>query len=200
MENSSVHTHTQTHTESPGRLKPNNPMSYIYWFMLLILPVSNDIIIQWHICACVCLCSYAMRANSLKSFHPSCVCVYLEQMSLKLKAHPDAMEVRGWVSGRNERTVGRSIHVFRAHTFHVVSHVSYMYRWCFGTGSKKIFVWRFHHVCYIVYLSFYVTQFGSHHSPSLCPCQFRCCAINSSESPNIVIFLWIFDYVQAFKR
>lgn len=129
----------RTHGASPERLKPNNPMSYIYWFMPLISPVSNDIIIQLNICASVSVC---VRPNSFKSFHPSYV--YLEQMSLKLEAHPDAMELRGWASGyvggrTNERTVVHSVdsRFPQTHTFYVVSHVSYVYRWCFGTGSRK---------------------------------------------------------------
>lgn len=55
----------RTHGASPERLKPNNPMSYIYWFMPLILPVSNDIIIQLNICASVSVCVCVQTASNL---------------------------------------------------------------------------------------------------------------------------------------
>lgn len=187
----------RTHGASPERLKPNNPMSYIYWFMPLILPVSNDIIIQLNICASVSVCVCVQTASNLFILLMCTWNKFLWNWKHIRMRWNCAAELAGmWVGGRtNERSFIRSIHVFRK----LIHFMLYrMYRMCtdgaLGLGQEKIFVWRFYHVCHIVYSSFYVTQFGSHHSQSSCPCQFRCCVISSSVPPNIVIFfmnIWL---------
>lgn len=127
----------RTHGASPERLKPNNPMSYIYWFMPLILPVSNDIIIQLNICASVSVCVCVQTASNLFIL---LMCTWNKCLwnwkHIRMRWNCAAELAGMWVGGR---TVVHSVdsRFPQTHTFYVVSHVSYVYRWCFGTGSRK---------------------------------------------------------------
>lgn len=103
------------------------------------------------------------------------------------------------VSGRTDgQTDGLfTFSVYTTHRMYIVRvYKRFIISWCFGTGSKEIFVWRFDHVCHIVYLSFYVTQFGSHHHQPTSPkpiLLFRYQFISFTKK-NIVIFfmnIWL---------